>query len=181
MADELRSRPLRNPRHERFCQLWARGNPLHDPEDPLSPPDTLGVGTTAYVAAGYQARGHGAAVNASLLLRRADVQARIRAIRSAIDTEASVMVASWLSMMPEAQRVVRKALRGQEVSAAELAAAKLVVDRAEGPLTFRFRDKEGKERALVPLFVYGANTDEGPPIEVLMGQAERSVEGEDEA
>jgi phage terminase small subunit len=52
---------LRNIRHERFAQGIAQGKPA----------------THAYIQAGYKARGNSAEVNASRLLRNAQVQHRI--------------------------------------------------------------------------------------------------------
>jgi hypothetical protein len=57
--------PLRNPKHEAFCQLmfegarygWSQG--------------------TAYMKAGFRSAGHGAETNASRLLKKADIRRRL--------------------------------------------------------------------------------------------------------
>lgn len=68
---------LKNPRHEQFAQLVAKGMPA----------------TKAYIQAGYGATGNGAEVNASKLLRSAKVADRLSELRPHIESEVIKLIA----------------------------------------------------------------------------------------
>lgn len=59
--------PLRNPRHEAFCQYYVNGAA-----------ELRGNATASYLAAGYETRGPSSAyAAASRLMRRPDVRQRV--------------------------------------------------------------------------------------------------------
>jgi hypothetical protein len=155
---------LKNARHEAFCWFYAWGNTRHTPDlkrtDPGYVPETLSNATQSYIAAGYAARGNAAAQLGRELLRRAEVQERILVIRAEAADVAAVSVMRWAQLLPTAQEAIRgeleRAARDGVFSAQTFAAAKLVIDRAEGPLAFKFKDPTtGEERAGLPVFILG--------------------------
>src|SRR5215472_11588624 len=77
---------LKNPRHESFARRVAEG-------------DTSATG--AY-REGYASTGHGAEVNASKLLRKTEVQARIAELQAAAAKKTIVSVASLLDELEAA-------------------------------------------------------------------------------
>ena len=139
--------PLENPRWEAFCQYFVLGNPKHDPnapkDDPQNPPDTRHNATRSYIQAGYKARGPAARTGASRLLTNANIQARIVALREEQERIWKVYLRPWLSFLPEAQRVLEEAMAGEEISPAQLRAAKVAIDQALGPTWLRFAPEKG--------------------------------------
>jgi hypothetical protein len=152
---------LKNPRHEAFCQLYVHGDPRHDPRDSESPPDCRHRHRESYEAAGYRARGESARVLGYELLRRADVQTRILEIREELVEVARSRRFRWSQLYPEAQELLLRAARGEEVTGPQVAAAREIVAREEGSLAFKFRDpKSGKEKTGIPVYVLGSDDDE---------------------
>jgi len=70
-------RPLRNPKHEAFCQYYVFGHPPLNgrPSDWRERPTKNGQ--RSYEAAGYESTGPVARAASSRLLRREDIQLRI--------------------------------------------------------------------------------------------------------
>lgn len=67
---------LANPRHERFCQLYAG--------------ECFGNGTDAYNQAGYKCGRDAARNNASDLLAKPCIRARVKELRSAIEDQLQI-------------------------------------------------------------------------------------------
>ena len=95
---------LSNPRHERFAQELAKGKSA----------------AQAYVDAGYEADGHSAEVNASRLLRKAEVSRRVAELqeRGAMRTE--ITIEKLTEMLLEDREAARAAGQfGPAISALE--------------------------------------------------------------
>lgn len=143
-----KSRKLSNPRWESFCQYFVFGNPKHDPEGPPEQEeiDTRGNATQSYIHAGYKARGASANVNASRLLRRANIQTRINELRDEEQRMMGVYLRRWKTMLADAQRVLEQAMRGEDIPASAVTAAREVIEQAEGPSRFRFGVQKGASK-----------------------------------
>lgn len=126
-----------NGRQERFCQLFVLGDPEWSPQEGRVP-DTRGHAKRAYVRAGYAARGASARAAASRLLRSRAVQARVRELRELELKIESVYLRRWESLLPDAQRVLIDAMRGEPITSVQIQAAKVVLDQALGPVNMRF-------------------------------------------
>lgn len=70
--------PLRNPQHEVFCQYYVFGHPPVNGKPSTWREKQRRNATRSYEAAGYEARGNAATSAAGRLLRRDDVQRRIK-------------------------------------------------------------------------------------------------------
>lgn len=113
---------LQNPRHERFAQEVAKGQPA----------------SAAYKEAGYRTDGNAAEASASRLLRDVKVQARIAELqeRGAIRTEITLE-----GLIQEAGAIQQAAMKSNQHSAAVAALtakaklAGLWVDRSENENT----------------------------------------------
>jgi len=101
---------LKNPRHESFARRVAEG-------------DTSATG--AY-REGYASTGHGAEVNASKLLRKTEVQARIAELQAAAAKKTIVSVASLLDELEAARAAATSAEQHSAATSAIIAKAKLV-------------------------------------------------------
>lgn len=134
--DETHGTPLENPRWERFAQLFVFGHPEHNPlagkGAPDNPPDTLHNATQAYLAAGFRSRSSGAAaVSGSRLLRNAKILDRIAELQVVRDQVADAFLIRWMTLLPEAQQVLRDAMAGEANTSKQLRAAILVIRLAE--------------------------------------------------
>lgn len=140
-------------------RLYVLGNPKHDPKDSDSPPDTLHNATEAYRHAGFKATTRAAAATGgSRLLRRDDVQDRIREVEAEAAAIAETRLFRWGRLLADAQDTLIRAMAGEEVSTQAIRAAREVIQRAEGPLGFRFRNpKTGEETAGIPIYVLGVD------------------------
>jgi hypothetical protein len=72
--------PLRNPRHEVFCQYYVLGHPSVNGAPATWREKSRRNATRSYEAAGYTSKGNVATVAAARLLRRPDIQGRIKAL-----------------------------------------------------------------------------------------------------
>jgi phage terminase small subunit len=159
---------LRNGRHEKFCQLFVFGHPDHDhtadPDEPGYVHDTLHNGTRAYIAAGYDARGNAAAVAASRLIRREDVQLRIHELEEEASKIARLQSFRWIRHLPQVHALARRALAGEDIPSSTVQIMRLAVERAEGPLQFRFTDpRSGESKEGIPVFIYSEEDGQGEP------------------
>lgn len=139
----MTDQPLENLRWEAFCRYLVVGNPEHDPKparrhDPDNPPNTRHNATKSYVAAGYKAKGHAAGVNAHRLLKKADIRSRITALQHEVQRVTSLYMRDWRALLVDAQNVLVKAMRGEEISSQAIQAAREVIRQAEGPAHLRF-------------------------------------------
>lgn len=141
-----KDRRLPNERQELFCSLFVFGNPKHDPDDELSPPDPRRNATISYMQAGYKAGYDAARVNASRLLTKANIQVRIGELRTEEQRIKTAFLSHWKTMLPDAQDVLRRAMDGEEVSPAQISAAKEVIEQAVGPSRFRFGIDKGADK-----------------------------------
>jgi hypothetical protein len=127
--------PLPNRRREAFCRLFVFGF-LEGPGDGNGregEPDPRHNATQAYIAAGYQPNSLlAASVSASRLLRNDKVRQRIEELRTAEDRLVSALLRRWISLLPDAQKVLMDAMAGEEVTSVQFKAALAVIDRAEG-------------------------------------------------
>jgi hypothetical protein len=152
---------LKDPRREAFCQLYVFGDPRHDPKDENSIPDCRHKHQLAYERAGYAARGSSSRVNGYKALQKPEVQERISELRDDAVGLCRARRARWSQLFPEAQEYLWDVVVGKEAAdPGRISAAKEIIARDEGPLSFRFRDpKTGKERSGIPVFVLGVDDD----------------------
>lgn len=141
-------RRLLNIRHERFTQLFVFGTPDWDPALPADQQeegaiDTRSNATQSYIHAGYKARGASANVSASRLIHLPKIQVRINELRDEEQRIMGVYLRRWRTMLASAQEVLAKAMRGEEVSAQAMTAAREVIEQSEGPSRFRFGIQQG--------------------------------------
>lgn len=143
-----KDRRLKNHRHERFCQLFTIGNPQYAPElgDEQEAVDTRQNATQSYLHAGYKGTAASAAVSAHRLLRQTKIQARINELRDEEQRINGVYLRRWKAMLADAQEVLAKAMRGEEVSAQAVASAREVIEQSEGPSRFRFGVQGGADK-----------------------------------
>lgn len=96
-------------------------------------PDPKHNATRAYLEAGYRPRSmEAAAAAASRLLRNDKVMGRIWELRNAQDGLVKALLQPWMSLLPDAQKVLRDAMAGEDVTSVQLKAALAVIDRAQG-------------------------------------------------
>jgi phage terminase small subunit len=96
--------PLKNARHERFCQELAKGE----------------CASTAYRNAGYSATGNAAEVSASRLFKNAKVANRLAELRARVAdkvTEITGIDAAWV--LARAAELHAKALEEKQLSVAK--------------------------------------------------------------
>lgn len=148
------SRPLK-PQHEEFARLYYAG-----------PEGLRRNATRCYLAVYYAGDAHSygtgdpeyksAASNAYRLLKRDGVRTRMRELREEASEAAKARAHSWWELYPEAQEVLRQALRGdwpEEMDSQDkrsaVEAAVEVVDRAEGPAAFLHEHRHRGEFTVV--------------------------------
>lgn len=142
-----KGRRLANTRHERFCTLFVLGNPKHAPAaDDQETVDTRNNATQSYLHAGYKGTEGAAAVSAHRLLRNPKIQVRINELRDEEQRINGVYLRRWKALLADAQDVLTKAMRGEEVSAQAVAAAREVIEQSEGPSRFRFGVQGGADK-----------------------------------
>lgn len=141
-----KGRALPNPRQEWFCRYFVFGNPKYDRE--MRPSDQEEINyksnaTQSYIAAGYKGRDLTARTCSSRMMTRANIQARIAELRDEEMKVLDVYLRRWKAMLVDAQDVLAKAMAGEDVSTQAIAAAREVIEQAEGPTRFRFGVQSG--------------------------------------
>lgn len=164
---------LSNERHERFCNLYVfgSGRPPKDFEKLLTPEElaqlpaeTMENGAQSYRAAGYSCKRTSLYQGAAQLLRRADIQVRIKELRDEKEQADAAGHVRIGSLVPLADRAIQRALISDDERTAFMA-AKFVKELYAGPLKVAFgADKNGggKVKAL-PVMVLAYDDSDGPP------------------
>ena len=129
--------PLENHRWERFVRLFVLGNPERDLQAEKratdNPPETLNNATQAYLAAGFSPRSsEAAAASASRLLRNGKVLARIAELRVVKGRLTAAFLSRWMTLLPDAQRVLEDSMAGEDISSRQIRSAIHVIRLAQG-------------------------------------------------
>lgn len=151
---------LRNQRHEKFCRLFVHGNPAFDPTTAPSegPPDTRNNAKQSYLHADFHPRTNKAARQGGYrLLQRSDVRRRINELRDEEQELMSTRQRRWKSLVPDAQELLLRAVRGEEdVTGPQIQAAREIIEQAVGPTRFRFGVSAGADKdGALNIQVYG--------------------------
>lgn len=135
-AQEDVSKALNNPGQEKFCRHLVFG--LADADIPEGMEQPRGNLRWAYATAYGQRNTKAADVGAQRLIKLEHIRNRIRLLRSDEEKRERVLVRDWSTMLAKAQLVVEQAMGGK-ADAVQLKAAMAVIERSEGPTSFRFR------------------------------------------
>lgn len=153
---------LRNQRHETFCRLFVHGHPGFRPDLPKGegPPDTRNNATQSYVQAGYQPGSHHSARQGGYrLLQRSDIHRRIQELREVQEQLERTRLRRWGALVPAAQQLLLDAVHGKrDVTAAQISAAKEILEQAIGPARLRFQAETGDGNGALNVTVYGAKS-----------------------